>query len=507
MRISRFFTYFLISLGTIWVAVNLPSSFFRPTHQIIRWSIPQTIPGYNPNSAPPILIADQNRTVHAFSSQWLESDDNTSKPSKAIMYNQWTYESGWTKPVDILLSPIKEARVTDAFIDSDGIIHLIFFGGDGEAANIYYSQAPVSAAYSAWAWSNPIVIGEGAKDPENAVLVKGKQGDLIVVYYGEKDGTGIYITKSDDNGNNWSEPNPFFLATSENPNIGLISVIASESGWVHAIWGVYNIGGQGRGIYYARSENADDWSIPTLLEGAQNDLGTQTPAIIEYKDTLFAFYNQTPKIMMRRSSDNGVTWKDPVIMFPRHIGVNGTLSPVIDGAENLHIFFGQRISGDPDIHGMWHSEWNNDRWTEPDAVISGPQVTDLDGNNSFDPYDANAIVSQGNVILVTWRTDPGLKGNGVWFSSKLLDIPELPIITPEPEVLQTGEVITTTNITETQIDKVTLENTQDLPATSLDLSSSPRETSISTIIIYGIAPVLMLILTIIVWRIVQVRKN
>ena len=76
---------------------------------------------------------------------------------------------------------------------------------------------------------------------------------------------------------------------------------------------------------------------------------------------------------MRRSTDNGVTWDDPVILFPRHIGVNGTPSLVIDSNDNLHIFFGQRIPGSPDIHGMWHSVCVDNRWTEPDAVVKGPR--------------------------------------------------------------------------------------------------------------------------------------
>jgi hypothetical protein len=79
---------------------------------------------------------------------------------------------------------------------------------------------------------------------------------------------------------------------------------------------------------------------------------------------------------------------------------------------------------------MWHSTWRDNRWIEPDAVVKGLAVADPVGNTSFDPFEARAIVSQGNVILVTWRTDPGSskKPNGIWYSYTSLDTPELPVV-------------------------------------------------------------------------------
>ncbi|MBK8047620.1 MAG: hypothetical protein IPK16_11150 [Anaerolineales bacterium] len=63
----------------------------------------------------------------------------------------------------------------------------------------------------------------------------------------------------------------------------------------------------------------------------------------------------------------------------------------------------------------------------------------MSGNprDDFDPYDANAVVSQGNVILTTWRTDPGRPVNGVFYSVAEVDAPEstvvlLPVPTPTP---------------------------------------------------------------------------
>jgi hypothetical protein len=77
---------------------------------------------------------------------------------------------------------------------------------------------------------------------------------------------------------------------------------------------------------------------------------------------------------------------------------------------------------------MWYSTWRGHRWTPPEAIVSGPLVLDEEGPTSFDPIAPMAIVRQGNVLLVTWRTDYGIKGNGVWYSHSVLAAPELPVI-------------------------------------------------------------------------------
>ena len=389
------------------------------------WAAPQTIPGYEPGTWPPILIADQNRTIHAFSDQWIDTSDGES--NLLIVYNQWTLENGWTTPVDILISPIKEARLTAAYLDDKGYFHVVFFGGDNTDANIYYSRAPAREAANGNAWSAPAVIGENAGDPEGSAIFENDQGTLFVMFNGRQYGNGLYVVSSEDGGNNWSNSTPIFYAKSDEPNIDLLKVVDGRSGWIHAIWGVYSEDGQGRGIYYSRSKDGQQWNESKLLADAEDGLGTQTPTIIQYNEKLIALFNLPPKVTRRESVNDGETWSDPSILFPRHVGVNGSLSMAIDSNKRLHLFFGQRIPGTPDIHGMWHSTWEDNHWVEPEPIVRGPVVRDDVGFTSFDPYEASSVVSQGNVLMVTWRTDPGLKGNGVWYSYKVLDAPETPL--------------------------------------------------------------------------------
>jgi hypothetical protein len=420
--------FYMFSLLILFLSFNPQAVRLLPGQQGSTWSVPQTIPGYDPATISPILIADQNRTVHAFSTQWINNPGEA--PIRTIVYNQWTLENGWTNPLDIILSPNREARLTDVYLDKNGIFHLTFYGGDNTKANIYYTKAPAVLAADSRAWSVPVIVGEDASDPEGAAIVENKEGAIIIVYNGRKLGNGLYVVTSKDGGENWSNPTPMFFAQSDRPNISRLDVMESKSGKLHAVWGLYSEGGQGRGIYYAGSDDGIQWSEPFQLASTEDGLGSQTPAIIEYKDSLIALFNLPPKIMMRRSTDGGKTWDAAAVLFPRHVGVNGSISPVVDGNNELHLFFGQRISGSPDIHGMWHSILNGNRWTEPNAVVKGPRIWDTEGLTSFDPYEARAVVSQGNVILVTWITDLGdRKPNGVFYSYSVLDAPESPVVT------------------------------------------------------------------------------
>jgi hypothetical protein len=426
MRILSRKLFYVCAVVLLLLSVDFKLAPVRVKAQNDQWSSPQTIPGYPLDTWPPILVADQNRAVHAFSSQWIKDADG--KQIRAIVYNMWTIENGWTTPVDILTAPMNEARLTDVYLDGNGIFHLVFFGGNDISADIYYSKAPAFAADDPRAWSPPIIIGENAGDPEGAVITENDQGNLFVIYNGRQLGKGLYDVYSKDGGETWSDSSSFFVTKDNEPVITQLEVIRSKSGWLHAVWGVFDEKARGRGIYYANSKDGNAWSEPVLLASAEEGFGTQTPAIIEYDDQLIILYNQFLKIMMQRSSDGGKTWDNPSIIFPRQIGVNGSLSLVIDSGNILHLFFGQRISGQPDIHGMWHSTYSKGRWQEPESVVKGPLVDDKVGRNSFDPFEARAVAMQGNTLLLTWRTESTRIPNGVWYSYEGVDSPELPIV-------------------------------------------------------------------------------
>lgn len=400
------------------------------------WSPPQPILGLGNDVLSPYLVADSNKTVHAFTSDWV-GDTN---PQLAIMYLKWSANSGWTNPIDIILPRRGDARVKGAFMDPQGLIHLAFFEGDDVSASIYHASVYAANAGQVRAWSSAHHVGSMALAPDEAVLVGNSYGTLIIAYLGDLEGRGIYISHSQDSGKTWSDPTPIYFTDSDQHWPSSLNAYMGENNQVHLVWTVRTTdSGGNEKVYYAGVDTQNfDWEEPVVLAELEDALA-YSAAIIEYQGGLFAIYHDGDPTTrwMRRSQDGGNSWSNPVRLFD-HVGSNGPASFVIDGNGDLHMFFGNRI-GYPSIHGLWHSIWKGNNWSPPEAIISGPPARD------FDPGRQQAVVSQGNVILVVWIQELGRpERNGAWYSYQVVNAPELPIFEPS---IQESEILPTIVIT------------------------------------------------------------
>jgi hypothetical protein len=396
------------------------------------------MPGYEIDAPSPQLVADQNRAVHAFNSQPVGDD-------LGIVYSRWTEQEGWTNPVDILL-PVRAgiARIQGAYIDPQGIIHLAFYSGNEMGADIYHARAPATEAGNARAWSPPVLAGEGAGPVSSADLIGDEQGNLFIVYSGRRDGLGLYGVLSEDGGESWSEPVPVFLTYDTRRVVVETQMAVDLQGRVHAVWQVVE-GGLSAGIHYAQlGADHGQWSEPIPLaewKRDENERGGQPPgappAILAYSEELLAVYddfNQHGGAVTRthrQSTDGGRTWTEPVQPFFEYVGTGGQANFLVDSRGVLHYLFANRTSYTPIVVGIWHSVWTGEQWSSLEAIVSGAA-----GTGYFDPTGPKSVISQGNVLLVTWYTDPGYsEPDGVWYSYTTLNAPELPVAptaTPRP---------------------------------------------------------------------------
>ena len=470
----------LITFGILFLIILSVSDSPLAAQQPNQWSPPQRIPYYDDEGQAPHLLADSNKTVHAFNSQKVSGQ-------LVITYRQWSLDQGWTVPIDILLpTEKKQARIMDVFLDQSGMMHLVFFSGDDGGANIYYSKAPAVHAGQAQAWSAPELIGEKARSPSIAALAGDDKGNLFVVYSGKPDGIGVYAIYSNDAGDTWSEPIPIFLTYSSELFPFAFKIHLDQQGQLHALWTINNIGGNGEAIYYARlSTEHLQWSEPielAVVEGYEADWAS----VIEHNNELFVIYqNSVPATRwMRKSYDGGETWTEPVRPFP-HVGEYGHAALVVDSNNELHMILGNRI-GNPAIHGMWHSRWQSDHWGNLKAIISG--ASSKVRGSGFDPTMPTSIVSQGNLLLATWVNDHGF--NGAWYSYLILDAPELPAValptlTAQPSPTPTATVTSPASTPSPLLNPMLRGQSDESPASR----SSPAWP-----LIVGFIPVVLLIL-------------
>lgn len=394
--------------------------------QTSNWSPIRRVPGYADNVRPPILVADRNQTVHAFNHQSVDGQIS-------IVYSQWRKASGWTAPVDVISPPRANiARVQGAHLDDTGLLHVVFYSGNEQGAALFYTQSPAGTANLATSWTPPFSIGADAGPLSSADLVGDGQGNLYAVYAGRDEGLGVYATHSNNWGDTWSEPTPVYLTASTDLFPAEITLALDGQNQPHAVWSLVNQQGFGDSIFYATYSSASDtWQPPhnfaTWLpeEGQPSSVA---PAIYAYQTYLFASYldiNQVEGAVthtFHTSTDGGNTWSEGQQLFPDYVGTSGRTLFAIDSTDALHMFFAHR-TGNPAIHGLWHSRWQNERWQAPVPVLSGFGSNDP----PFDPNTPRGVMSQGNTILLTWITDPGVADEGVWYTFTSLDVPELPV--------------------------------------------------------------------------------
>ena len=394
-----------------------------------QWALPQRVPGYAVDINPPILIADQEKRIHAFNSITLSPDQ------RVIAYSLW--DGSWTTPKDIVIGRNgQQVQLLDVVFDSTDVAHLIYYEGNEQGAALFYTTAPAIVVERASAWSDPVLISDAAGPLSEGKLLVNDDDQLVAVFAGYESGRGMYAAYSADNGANWSDPTPLQLTYDDQkfPHVPEGSV--SENGQFHITWAVAGISGNGDLVAYINFDPASQqWSELTIVARRyENGFEATRPNIISHEGKLILFYQQdisAEKSVATRwyvqSDDNGQTWGEPIRPF-EHVGTYGAVALTTDSSGNLYAMTGGRTTtSDGEIHGLWLSKLESNGWSPLQAIWQGPRVVDEENVRGFDPSRPKIVVSQGNLLFATWSTDPGAGRNGVWYSYTTLPSPELPV--------------------------------------------------------------------------------
>ena len=460
----------------------------------IYWSPAKRIPDYDDQYNPPIMVADQYQTIHAFNSQPINGSQN------AIFYRKFARDQGWSIPIDIIYPVTTEANVVqDAYFDQVGYIHLIYYQGVAPQAAIYYTRAPLINADKVSEWLKPVIIGKDAGPATYAALSGDKNGNLVVIYSGMSDGVGVYEVHSLNGGDTWSEPEAVYRVTDSTLSPVNIKIDFDSSGNVHIVWANTDHSGNGVEVYYLQIRAGfQDWSEPVLLAARdEGDYSTRWPTIKVYNDELIVVYQDGSPASRwtRRSRDWGTTWTSPQ-RVSSHEGEYGYAVMQIDSSGYLHMILGNRTTTIPLLHGMWHTVWLNNRWSEPEPIFVGPPT------NRFDPTEPVAVISQGNLLLASWHNDVAPEyRSGPWFSFSVLNTPELPsmplpTIIPSPTLVQFNTQATSVHLPTSTFPPL-------LPNKDNELEIPVVVANPALPIFLGIVPVICLILVIYIVK----RKN
>jgi hypothetical protein len=433
------------------------------------------------------MVADQNKTVHFFYSEALDNSTDI------FLYRQWTLEQGWTQPGDFLLN-LKSVNspIQSVYLDPSGIFHLVYFGDLQDDGNIYYMYVPAVEAGRATSWSRPILIGPAAGPVVGVTITGDGKGNLIVLYSGQIQGVGLYALYSTDNGLNWSDPAVVTLVDKNGTWPYSPKIAHDDNGNYHVVWSLVNGVGIGTGVYYARlSADFKNWSKPfTLAIQDPGDYSTTWPSIIVDKNLMIVLYQDSfpAAKFLRLSNDRGMSWTDPIRPFP-HIGEYENPVMVQDGDGVIHLILGNRI-GNPATHGMWHTIWLGQGWADLQPIVSGPR-TDI-----FDPSAPQAVISQGNVLLVAWWNNVEGAGPST-YSYTVLNSTELPV---RPFPTDTPEVVPTTEPTATPDVSIGLPTAIPTFSSQGDAQRSQKTPNPAVPIFVGILPVIVFAVGLVIYQ-------
>jgi hypothetical protein len=263
------------------------------------------------------LLADSSGGLHSLWMQpFVTAGESSQPPSStdryAIYYSGWD-GTAWSEPVAIMQSVQGRAGHMSAVMSPDGKL-LITWQGD-QTGEIYFSWANAARAYISAEWAAPVsipVLVNMSRFPEIAVWQ-----DVIYVLYSVpiNEMRGVYLTRSVDGGQKWSQPFQVFDAQSASwEMVGDPSLAVSPDGQLHALWVRESLPGTrgSLGLYYARSDDdGESWSEVETVSEAGVLWGK---VIAAANGSLYKVWQENggPNIIHSRISvDQGKTWSSP----------------------------------------------------------------------------------------------------------------------------------------------------------------------------------------------------
>lgn len=410
----------------------------------------------------PRIIADSTGRVHVF---WNYMPDRAKPAVNYVMYATFDGTS-WSKANDIL--PGAQPGRPLVVLDQKGLFHI--------AWGNYHYQAPVGNAGVAGAWSRRENMGFAGT--ANALQIDG-QGNLHVAYTKQANTMVIGYVHGTGDGKRWSPESTLpGVIDLEDPKEAQSSpeMAVDAHGGVHIVWTDYELPGgwPPAGVFYARSKDEGvTWEGPFRLMGG---LYGQPGILIDSKNVIHIVWRGTSAqngTFYIYSRDEGATWNGPDLIQPDG-GFSGDQTLREDSAGNIHLITADASEMVWDGKAWKLDETNRDKCEQSDLAVSrGNQI-----------YLACAALNPQDVhyrILIFTRQTSGPQ----------LAAQAAPTPMPTPtRVLPTA--------TPTATPFVVAGKFKDQAANAPSISST-------AVILYSIAPVLALILSVILWRSRQSR--
>jgi hypothetical protein len=425
----------------IWITNRTLTQVDQWFSEVPVWILPSTIMLGNGVSRSPTVVADNQNRIHVLWSQSLESQ--TLDRGIQIYYARLE-EGRWSVPEPVLVSPVGVAEQPSAAITPDGELYLVWSGG--QSGEIYFSKVDANRASVGSAWLKPIALPALDAAGSSPDILIDRNGVIFVVYaIPLNENRGIYLTRSQDRGETWSDVVKVFDAAAagwemvDNP-----SLTSTENDHLHLLWTRYSLptGVGPLGLFYSRSDDGgNQWSQPDIVVD-KPVFWSQVVGVGQ--GTVHRLWQEISSSQMtmwhEQSTDSGVTWTRvaPVSIFGESFG---QLALVPDPSGRLYLL--QTIRRAPNSYALQHWVYDGERWVTNQGLDLKQISIDADSQLSA------VIASDGRLSAVfsgsIRNPSSGQVQHGLFFTSRLLEDVTMPVVpenqdTPAPNPTPTATV-------------------------------------------------------------------
>ena len=398
------------------------------------WTGPVRISSDPVDARQPAIAADSEGHFHLV---WSQPSEGDSAGLGQALYYAWGDREGFSWPVTLFSFTGEKAEQSTLAIDSRGFLHLVWNGG--ESGTINYSTVFREQASVAGIWAPPIVLSDPLMATSWPSIALGRNGQIHLTYAVPlNEGRGIYYVHSDEDARNWSDPVSVFDAVEEGwARVDQPVLAIGIDGALHIAWSRQPLPGslQTGGIYYSRSEDGGvNWTDSFELVRADVDRPQLTVVKGLEVHVLWEEKNEEERRMHRWSVDGGRTWSLASEVTALE-GVGGWVGMAIDVAERLHlaaVAWDQQLEGVPEWLPLQHYLWEGESW----VYVGGGTIPSALEDYWPIPLHTSLAVASGDRLGLAYRAASDEEGEGaIYFLSRSVDLPEyrstpLPTLTP-----------------------------------------------------------------------------